>query len=329
MVAALTLALVATGGIAASWASLMRTSSGAAVTSPTEGSPGSVSVAAVQGNVPRLGLDFNEQRRAVLDNHARRTEEFAAQVARGEAERPQVVIWPENASDINPFTNADARRIIEDASRAVGAPILVGTVTPEHNAMVVWTPEGPQEQHVKRFLQPFGEYMPLRDLLRHVSPYVDRAGNFQPGHGNGVVQAAGIPLGVATCYEVSFDGAFRSSVRHGAQLLTSPTNNATFGFTDMTYQQLAMSRMRAMEYDRALVVAATSGVSAIVLPDGQVEAQSVIFRPALLQARLPLRDTLTLSARIGPGLEWVLTGLGCVAVATAGVVGRYRSRPQR
>ncbi|HIW96842.1 MAG TPA: apolipoprotein N-acyltransferase [Candidatus Corynebacterium gallistercoris] len=295
----------------------------AALTAPqVDGSP-TVNVAAVQGNVPRLGLDFNAQRRAVLDNHVRVTEQLGQEVARGERPQPDLVIWPENSSDINPFINADADMLITRAQEAVGAPILVGTVTPEHNTMVVWDEGGPQETHEKKFLQPFGEYMPMRDLLRHVSSYVDRAGNFQPGDGDGAVamksprQDTTTIVGVATCYEVSFDGAFRDSVAAGAQILTSPTNNATFGFTDMTYQQLAMSRMRALEYDRAVVVAATSGVSAIVMPGGDVVDQSHIFTPALLQADLPLRDTMTMSARVGPWVEWIASAIGVAAAIVA------------
>ncbi|UBI06197.1 apolipoprotein N-acyltransferase [Corynebacterium falsenii] len=312
----------------------------ATVTAPSSASSPSsqsdatiINVAAVQGNVPRMGLDFNEQRRAVLDNHVRETDKLAQAVKAGEAPQPDLVIWPENASDINPFVNEDASQLISQVQGNINAPILVGTITPEHNTMVVWD-NGPQERHNKKFLQPFGEYMPLRDLLRHVSPYVDRAGNFQPGEGNGVVTMtphtgkSPVAVGVATCYEVSFDGAFRQAVRSGAQVLTSPTNNATFGFTDMTYQQLAMSRMRAIEYDRAVVVAATSGVSAIVMPDGQVVEQSRIFTPDVLQANVPLRDTMTLSARIGPWLEWVVSAVGLAGVIIAWFL-RKRPSPQQ
>ncbi len=279
-------------------------------------------VAAIQGNVPRLGLDFAAQRSAVLNNHVHRTEELGENIKNGKAPQPDIVVWPENASDVNPFSDESAAEAISGAVDAVGAPILVGTVTPEHNRMVVWTPEGAGEFHDKKFLQPFGEYMPFRDLLRKVNSYVDQAGNFQPGHGTGVVHMNNVAVGVATCYEVSFDGAFRDSVRHGAQIMTSPTNNATFGFTDMTYQQLAMNRMRALEYDRPVVIAATSGVSAIVQPDGTVTKQSRIFTPDILQADIPLRDTMTLSARIGPVLEWVLSALGCAAVILAMYAGR-------
>lgn len=282
-----------------------------------------VRVAAIQGNVPRLGLDFASQRRAVLDNHARQTRKLAEAVEKGEQPQPDIVIWPENASDVNPFTSQDAAQIIGDAVAAIHAPILLGTVTPEHNRMVVWTEQGPMDIHDKRFLQPFGEYMPLRDLIRKITPLVDRAGNFQPGQGNGLVHVqttseqahgADIPVGIATCYEISFDGAFRTSVHDGAQLLTTPTNNATFGFTDMTYQQLAMSRMRAIEYDRSLVVAATSGVSAIVQPDGSVSQQTHIFEADSLSAELPLHQNLTVSARIGPWVEWTLAAAGLLCV---------------
>lgn len=292
-------------------------------------------IAAVQGNVPRLGLDFNAQRRAVLDNHARRTELLARDVQEGKVEQPDLVFWPENAADVNPYAYPEAAEILDAAVRRIHAPILVGTVTPEHNRMVVWDESGPGEFHDKRFLQPFGEYMPLRELLRKVTPLVDKAGHFQPGTGNAVVtmtpHATGsshpepVQVGVSTCYEISFDGSLRSAVRAGARLLTTPTNNATFGFTDMTYQQLAMSRMRAMEYDRALVVAATSGVSAIVLPNGEVMDQTHIFQADTLSATLPLHDSLTISARVGDVPERVLSIIGVVAVLV-GMLVTARSR---
>lgn len=282
-----------------------------------------LNVAAVQGNVPRLGLDFNAQRRAVLDNHLAETHRLADEIDDGERDRPDLVIWPENASDINPFEDESAAEEIGDAAAAVGAPLLVGTLTRDEegsrNTAVVWDPEtGDGDRHDKKFLQPFGEYMPYRDILRHVSPYVDMAGDFVPGHGDGVVEMDGVPVGVATCYEVSFDGAFRDAVRAGATLFASPTNNATFGFTDMTYQQLAISRMRAVEYDRSVVVAATSGVSSIVSPEGEVIDQTEIFATGLLQENVAVRDTETLSVRIGPVGEWLLMVAGVLFVLYAG-----------
>ncbi|MGK8522733.1 apolipoprotein N-acyltransferase [Nocardia asteroides] len=284
-----------------------------------------VTVAAIQGSVPRLGLDFNEQRRAVLDNHVRRTEELAAEVAAGRAPRPDVVIWPENSSDIDPLRNGDAAALITAASERIGAPILVGAVLinadrTTTNSVMVWNGvAGPGERHDKKIIQPFGEYLPMRSFFRLFSEYADRAGYFVPGNGDGVVHAAGIDIGVATCYEVAFDRSFQDAMRAGAQLLTVPTNNATFGDSEMTYQQLAMSRVRAVEHGRALVVAATSGVSAIIAADGDVRQETALFVPAALVAELPLREDTTLATRIGPAPErlFVILTAGAVLVAVA------------
>ena len=314
----------------------------AAVVWPLLPAPGDgdrpITVAAIQGSVPRLGLDFNAQRKAVLDNHVARTRELAADVAAGTVPRPDVVIWPENASDIDPLRNPDAAADISAAAAAIGAPIAVGAVLVNGdgtttNSVIVWDgAAGPGERHDKKIIQPFGEYLPYRSFFRLFSEYADRAGHFVPGHGDGVVHAAGIPIGVATCYEVAFDRALREAVDAGAQLLAVPTNNATFGDTEMTYQQLAMSRLRAVEHGRTVVVAATSGVSAIVAADGSVLQQSPLFEPAALVAQVPLRTTTTLASRLGPIPELVLC-VGAVAAAGAALVRARRhhtaeSRPQ-
>ncbi|MEU7629759.1 apolipoprotein N-acyltransferase [Nocardia sp. NPDC049220] len=282
-----------------------------------------ITVAAIQGSVPRLGLDFNEQRRAVLDNHVRRTEELARDVAAGRLPQPDVVIWPENSSDIDPLRNADAFALITAASEQIHAPILVGAVLVNSdrtttNSVIVWNGRaGPGERHDKKIIQPFGEYLPMRAFFRLFSEYADRAGYFVPGDGDGVVHAAGIDIGVATCYEVAFDRSFEDAMRAGAQLLTVPTNNATFGDSEMTYQQLAMSRIRAVEHGRALVVAATSGVSAIIAADGSVRQETPMFVPAALVAKLPLREGNTPATRIGPIPERVFAILTAAAVLAA------------
>ncbi|BCN83835.1 apolipoprotein N-acyltransferase [Prescottella equi] len=287
-----------------------------------------VTVAAIQGSVPRLGLDFNAQRRAVLDNHVRRTFELADDVAAGRQPQPDLVVWPENASDIDPFRNADAAEEITAASEAVGAPILVGAVLVNSdrtttNSVIVWDGSaGAGERHDKRIIQPFGEYLPYRDFFRFFSEYADKAGNFVPGDGNGVVHADGIPVGVATCYEVAFDRALTESVRDGAELIAVPTNNATFGDTEMTYQQLAMSQVRAVEHRRDVVVAATSGVSAIIGSDGSVLQQSELFVPAALVSEVSLRTETTLATRLGPIPEYLLSLGALVALALAVVGGR-------
>ncbi|WP_062990963.1 apolipoprotein N-acyltransferase [Nocardia anaemiae] len=301
-----------------------------ALPAPGEGDR-TITVAAIQGSVPRLGLDFNAQRRAVLDNHVRRTEELARAIAQGTARKPDVVIWPENSSDIDPLRNADAAAEITEASEQIGAPILVGAVLVNGdrtttNSVIVWNgAAGPGERHDKKIIQPFGEYLPMRGFFRLFSDYADRAGYFVPGHGDGTVRADNVDIGVATCYEVAFDRAFRDSMHAGAQLLTVPTNNATFGDSEMTYQQLAMSRVRAVEHGRALVVAATSGVSAIITADGTVQQQTPEFVPAALVAQLPLRSDTTIATRFGAIPELVSVIL-CAAAVVVAVIRRRNAR---
>jgi apolipoprotein N-acyltransferase len=299
---------------------------------------GEITVAAIQGNVPRAGLDFNSQRRAVLDNHVRRTEQLAADVASGRVPQPDLVIWPENSSDIDPYRNADARAAIDRATRAVGVPIAVGAVLVDpdrrpRNTVILWTPQdGPVDEYTKRQLQPFGETMPMREFFRLFTDYVDRANNFRAGTGPHIFTvptgAGQVRLAVATCYEVAFDDVVRENVALGANLMAVPTNNATFGRTEMTYQQLAMDRVRAVEHGRAVVVAATSGVSAIVAPDGSIMSSTGMFTPDALVERVPLRTATTMADRLGAWPERVMAVLGLAAVAFAAVAGRRSRRPQ-
>lgn len=298
-----------------------------------------INVAAVQGNVPRLGLDFNAQRRAVLDNHVHETKQLAEDVRAGRAPQPQVVIWPENSSDIDPLVNADAAELISAASSAIHAPILVGTVlaapdyTPEHpvttNSVIVWDgANGPGERHDKAIVQPFGEYLPWRSFFRLLSSYADRAGYFVPGHGSGVVTAAGVPIGVTTCWEVIFDRAARQSVLGGAQLLAVPANNATFD-EPMSVQQLAFARLRAVEHDRYVVVAGTTGISAVIAPDGHVLDRTEFFQPGYLDRQVRLKTDLTLATRWGPVTGGLLVGVGAAALLAAMLHNRNLMRRRR
>ena len=237
---------------------------------------------AVQGNVPRPGLDFNAERRAVLDNHVA-VDPGRRRVGRRRrpSREPDLVVWPENSSDIDPLRNADAAAVINDApSTAIGAPILVGAVL-----------EGPGGAHLQR--QPA---LPARtgaspratsSSTRCRSPSTSRSGpssgaqrQGRPGprglrrrHGRPCSgcpprRAARSSAGPVICFEVAYDDLVRDTVRAGANVLLVQTNNATFGYTDESDQQLAMCRVRAVEHGRSIVHVSTVGVSALITPDG-------------------------------------------------------------
>ncbi len=311
---------------------------GALVPRPT-GADRSLQVAAVQGSVPRAGLDFNAQRRAVLDNHAGATRELADAVAAGTARPPEVVLWPENSSDIDPFLYPDAAAAIQSAVDRIGVPVLVGAVLEQpvgrlSNAGIIWQPSGAAnpgpsgDYYVKRHPAPFGEYIPLRSFFRIFSDKVDLVQrDFVSGTRVGVLPAAGARLGDIICFEVAYDGLVRDSVRAGADLLVVQTNNATFGYTDESVQQLAMSRLRAVEAGRAVVHISTVGVSSLIMPDGALVQPSALFTKTVLQGALPLRTERTWATRLGGWPEAVLCALGLLVVAAG--VRRSRGSAQR
>jgi apolipoprotein N-acyltransferase len=298
---------------------------------PTASGP-RITVAVIQGNVPRMGLDIESQRQQVLRYHVAQTEKLAAEVAAGNVAKPALVIWPENASDVDPYTDPTARQLIQQAVDAVGVPVLVGAVIANPvdsrtllNAGITWNPTGsanpgPGPIYAKQHPVPFAEYIPMRRLARVFSSAVDRVSkDFAKGHGSGVLALGPARIGDVICFEVSDDTLVRRTVDAGAQLITVQTNNATFGRTPETKQQLAMSRLRAVEHGRWVLVASTSGISAMVAPDGKVVQRTGLFTASDLVQDVRLSDARTPADRLGNAGELLLVLLGVAAVVLGGL----------
>nr|WP_309251863.1 apolipoprotein N-acyltransferase [Micromonospora saelicesensis] len=313
------------------------TAGGLLVPVATAGSGDTVTVAIVQGNVPRLGLDFNAQRQAVLNNHVDATIDLAERVATGQQRRPDLVVWPENSSDIDPLRNPTAGARISQAADTIGAPILVGAVLlgPDagqvRNAGILWRPgtgADLEQLYTKRHPVPFAEYVPLRDVARMVSKKVDLIRNdFVPGSTPGVVRAGPTVLGDVICFEVAYDEVVRDTVTGGAQLLVVQTNNATFNVAEAR-QQMAMVRLRAVEHGRPALMASTVGVSGFVAPDGRVSDATGFNTREVVVRQLRLDDGRTLATRLGWWPEVALAALAAAALVGAAVLRRrQRVRP--
>jgi apolipoprotein N-acyltransferase len=294
------------------------------VNQPVPGTPTAV-VAAVQGDVPHArNLPDLLRATTVTTNHANATRQLAARVAAGQVPAPRLVIWPENSTDQDPRLNPYIFNEIAGAVASINRPVLVGAVlqNPVRNSGQLWLPgKGPVADYVKRQLVPFGEVIPFRSFLSLFTSLPSlQPVNFTPGHRPVVFHVGQIRLGDVICYEVGFDGLVSSEVKAGANLLSVQTNDADFeldGQTGETLQQLAMARVRAVEHDRALVVASTTGVSAIIAPDGKVISETPLWQRASIEARVPLRSGTTLADRLGGWPEGILTGATAAALAWA------------
>lgn len=280
-------------------------------------------IAVIQGGLPEVGLRFQDRARQVLDNHVQQTLKLAAMIKAGVVARPSLVLWPENSSDVDPLRDAAAAAEITRAVRAVGVPVLVGAILQgpgahhRRNAGILWSPTtGPGSTYIKRHPVPFAEYIPLRGLAEAVSDDAKTVTqDMVAGTGNGLITGGPVPLGDVICFEVAYDDLVRSSVRAGAQLLVVQTNNATFGHTAETYQQLAMSQLRAVEHGRTVIQVATTGESAVIGPDGVVRDRSgALFAPAILVDTVPVRSATTLATRVGDWPEYVLVALALLGV---------------
>jgi apolipoprotein N-acyltransferase len=300
-----------------------------AIPLPTDGRP--VSVGFVQGNVPQAGLEFNAQRRAVLDNHVSGTEQLAERAP----DDLTLVVWPENSSDIDPFRNLDAAQQIDRARAAVGVPLLIGAVLAEppghsSNVSLFYLPGVDEPQrYVKLHPVPFAEYIPSRAFFRMFTPMADLAGNFVAGDEIGVFRVpapGGDYVALPTiCFEVAYDGLMRDSVEAAGDdpsLLVVQTNNATFGYTAESEQQFAISRIRAIEHGRSVVHVSTVGVSGFVAPDGSVTDKTGLFTADQRVSDPVVRDERTPSDRLGAVPEW-LAVLGLLVL----VVGSTRATP--
>ncbi|SDD08825.1 apolipoprotein N-acyltransferase [Glycomyces harbinensis] len=289
-----------------------------------------VNIAVVQGNVPRLGLDFNEQRRAVLDNHVQGTLDLAEAVNAGEAERPDLVVWPENASDIDPIENQDAYDLISQAATAIGTPIVLGGIVHNDdgtvsNMSIVWDPvDGPVYMYSKRHPVPFAEFVPYKDFFSTVAGWIDprmaegldSVAGFEAGDGEGVIPVGDLEISGLICFEIVFDAETRDSVLAGSQLIVVQTNNATFD-TNEAQQQLAMVQLRSIEHGRDGLMASTVGVSGFTDHTGEVSQATEFNTAAVIQSDLTLSDDSTPATTMGILPEAVLTGAALVALACA------------
>lgn len=302
----------------------------------TDAQDGTRTVAVVQGNAPNDGINLMYDTPILRRNHLAATEKLVADIKAGRVAKPDLVVWPETVIDLgtDPTEDPALTRVVAD----LGVPILIGARLivsrgpggKIQNTVLSWDPvTGPGRSYAKQELVPFSEYIPFRAISSAITPFVADTRDMIPGTSPGVLPASGTTVGIAICYEIAYEQVVGESVRAGAKMLAVPTNNAWYGPGEMSYQQLAMSRVAAVEFGRAVTVSSTSGVSAFVEPDGSVTQQSGLYTAATLVGRVPLRSTVTLATRLGAWPEWAASAIGLVALAAAIGIQTTRRRAER
>lgn len=284
-------------------------------------------VAAVQGGGPQGTLAINSDSRKVVERHLAAT----AGIAPGSAD---LVVWPENVIDVEVFADSRERTEVAAEAARIGAPFAVGItedVAPGQlgtdpsgrggflNAQVVVTPDGEVTSRYDKVRRvPFGEYMPMRDLLASIGAPVDQVPrDAVAGTGPAVLDLPdGTRLAVVISWEVFFGSRARDGVRNGGELVLNPTNGSSYTGTILQTQQVASSRLRAVESGRWVVQVSPTGFSAFVGPDGTVYDRTAVSEQAVITHTVALRSGRTWYTALG-NPPFLLAALGVLALSLA------------
>jgi len=261
----------------------------------------------IQGNVPQMGLDFNSRAKAVFNNHFERTQ---AELAKDS--NVDFVLWPENAVDVDPFTNVDVKKALD----SVDKPLIIGAIMGKGNKFlntsILWGGELPPI-YIKQHLTPFGEYIPLRSLASKISPYTDRVTDFEPGQEQVLFTIKSAVIAPIICFELVDDQLLHEAAV-SANILAVQTNSATFGMSAESAQQLSITRVRAIEHGRNIVSVSTTGYSAVINSDGKVLQKSSMGTAETIRAEVELLEGKTPRDAAG---DWALVGVLFVLLMVA------------
>ena len=250
----------------------------------------------IQGNVPKLGLDFNSRAKEVFFNHVKETE-----IALKENRKVDFILWPENSVDVDPFRNPE----VFEALNSYKVPLIIGAIVGRDNEIlntsILWTKES-QNVYIKQHLTPFGEYIPLRSLASKISPFVDDVRDFSPGNESTIFTVDKAKIAPVICYELLDDEILEKAAK-SSNLLAVQTNSATFGDSAQSAQQLQITRIRAIEHSRNILSASTTGYSAVIDYNGKVLQKSDMGTAQHLYAEIGLISNVSPRDRYG---DWAL-----------------------
>ena len=276
-----------------------------------------ITVAAVQGGGPQGTHATDTSAEDVLQRHLAAT----ASIEPGSVD---LVVWPENVIDVATLAGSRELALVAAESKRIGAPFAVGitedTANGEQfvNAQVVVTPEGEVVSRYEKVRRvPFGEYMPLRGLLHALGAPTDLVPrDAVAGTGPAVLELPdGTRMATVISWEVFFGGRANEGVEAGGSFIINPTNGSSYTWTVLQSQQIASSRLRAIEQNRWVVQVSPTGFSAFISPTGDVFDRTSVSEPKVITRSIELRGGIrTWYSRTGD-LPWVALMAVLLAVA--------------
>jgi len=255
-----------------------------------------ISFVGIQGNTPSVGLTFNDRAEAVFNLHL-------SESKKADLDGVDVIIWPENAIDVDPYANARVRSSLESLTSSLNVPLIAGAITRQsgqlENVSLLYNESGEVVSYYsKQYLTPFGEYIPLRSIARLVSPYVDDVADFTVGErvDNHLVKS--LELAPVICYELLSDSLVQSAAK-SSEAIIAQTNSATFAGTSESAQQLNITRLRAIENAREIVSVSTVGISAHIDINGEVLSRTQENVSAELLGNVRSNTSRTIANNLG------------------------------
>lgn len=317
-----------------------------AVTLPNQAENGMLRVGVVQGDIALPGAEAYSREGEVTDNNVRASLELASSPEL--AQNPiDLAIWGEGSVDRDPLAFPAIGQAVDSAATALDAPILIGYTNlneRDHvkNWLALWEPDTGMDEaarYSKHVPVPFGEFIPFRDFIASFATEVAQssrdmeAGDEPPLMTIEARDGRSVPLAVGICFEAAYPLVIGDGVARGGQAIIVPSNNYHFRSSGESAQQGQLLRMRAMEYSRSAVQASTTGHSYVIRPDGSILESTGTEQAATLAADIPLRSSLTVTARVGerlPGavmaVTFLISVLAFVTVIGQGIRGSARAR---
>ena len=303
--------------------------------------------------VVQVNLDQGAKNRA-RDHVEAVLERLVPPTLQADAEGAELIAWPEASfpAYARPTTRSFATgrgRLppLRQAHLLLGAATIEEVPGPrgepllrlENSTFLVAPDLSVLGRYVKHHLVPFGEYVPLAGWLPFLKQVVPGLAPSSPGGALNLLEFTGrdgspVRVGSMICFDAIFPEIGVALARQDPDLLVNPTNDAWYGYSSGPYQFLDMVRLRAVETGRAIARPAYSGVSALILPTGELLPGALEVGPVdpelapmhqepsrFLRGRLPRRHGLTPYARVGD-----LFAGACVVLSLAALAAAWRVR---